>query len=517
MNPSDLGSELFAHGVDQGWRYSPLALATKFSALEEERPRFEPAPHLQAISDAVVDAVWGDGKKFIIISMPPQHGKSTLVTRRTSTWFIGNHPEKRAGLCCYGAEYATEWGRKIRNDFKRHEDILGVSIAEDSKSANVWHTNQDGGLWTAGIGGSITGKPAKLLIVDDPIKNVEEAYSTTYQDGLWDWWQTVALTRTHPDSVILIVMTRWHSKDLVGRILSHEYPGDPEDWRVIHYPAIWESDSPDELGRKNGEGLWSKFSADWLIKNRKKTMDPELWEALYQQQPMNQTGIGRVYKNFDDRLNVSNPYFDPRLPLCWSLDFNVNPMCSVVGQVREELAANAILTNEKLITINILDEICIPNADTQVAVDEFIERYFVLVKSARPVVYLYGDATGGRRDTRSGTNDWEIVKRALTAASIPFRFMVGSTNPPVRSRVNEVNQMLKTPDGVRNLFIAARCGELRTDLKEVGWKKDASGNPLSSLDGGDPKRTHVSDALGYLVHAKSDLKPSGGGRSGAPR
>jgi hypothetical protein len=133
------------------------------------------------------------------------------------------------------------------------------------------------------------------------------------------------------------------------------------------------------------------------------------------------------------------------------------------------------------------------------------------------VVHVHGDATGGRRDTRSGTNDWEIVKRGLTRAGISYRFMVGTKNPSVRERVNDVNFALCSPDGARSLIVDERCKELRTDLKEVGWKKDASGNSLSSLDNGDQRRTHVSDALGYLVHDRNGRAAGGGFAKASPR
>jgi len=203
--------------------------------------------------------------------------------------------------------------------------------------------------------------------------------------------------------------------------------------------------------------------------------------------------------------------------LSWSLDFNVNPMCSIIAQVREEMTSRTILTNEKLITVEVLREICLPHSNTREACAEFVAAYRAIVKGHRSEVWIYGDATANRRDTRGTDSDWEIVFRSLRDESIPFRSFVTKANPLVRSRANSMNHALLTPDGVICLVIDPRCRELRTDLKEVRWKRDAAGNSTSQLDNSDPARTHVSDALGYLIHARFALTGGGGEREGLMR
>lgn len=505
--------ELLELSATVGWRVSPIATALTFSAEEGERPRFETAPHLELISDAIVDAIHGEGKKFLAVSMPPRHGKSTLVTRRVPQWFLANHPEKTVGMCGYGGNFASGWGRVVRNEMRRHATKLGFNLAEDSKRANTWHTDQGGGMWTAGIRGEITGKGADLLIIDDPIKNEQEAFSLVERDGLWEWWQGTALTRTYPHSVVIVVMTRWHTDDFVGRLLSREYPGDPDDWRVIDLPAVWESDEPDAIGRRRGDALWpSKFSADFLLKQRKAKMSEEFWASLYQQQPLNRTGLGAAYHAFEEAAHVRPVTRDERLPLCWSLDFNVNPMSAVLAQVRETLTPLSHLTNEKMIEFEILDEIVLPHSNTPEMCAEFLERRRVLERGRGGQVHVYGDATANRRDTRGADSDWEIVYRFLRDNGVSFKTFVQKTDPLVRNRVNSVNANLRSADGQVRMRIDPRCKELRLDLKEVRWKRDAAGNSTSQLDKGDPKRTHVSDALGYLVHARAGIMAGGGER-----
>lgn len=498
-----------------GWRVSPLATALTFSKEENEAIRFESSPHLSLISDAIVDAVNGDGKQYIIVSMPPRHGKSTLVTRRTPEWFLANYPYLTVGMCGYGADFATEWGRKVRNDLAMHKHRLGFDLAEDSQKKDWWHTDRGGGMWTAGVGGQITGKGADLLVVDDPIKSTEEAYSPAYRDKLWTWWMRDVQSRTYPHSVICIVMTRWHTDDLVGRLLSKKFPGDPNRWRYIEMPAIWGSNVPDEIGRRKGESLWPEhFPVDWLISERKDTIDEEGWQSLYQQQPLNTTGIGVAYHAFSERDNVTEVVRDDSLALAWSLDFNVDPMTAVLGQVRDLVTARSAITGERLTTIEILDELVLPNSNTPQMCQEFDARVRKYARGKNVEIHVYGDATASRRDTRGLESDWDIIFKFLQQRGWNYKNFVTKTDPLVRDRVNSMNAALKSMNGVIRLMIDERCTNLIADLKEVRWKRDKDGNAMATLDKSDKERTHVSDACGYLVCGKLGIRQSGGEMSG---
>lgn len=504
-------AEIVEEVSSYAWRVSPLSTAVAFSAIDGENPRFQSAKHLKIVSDAIVDAVNGTGPKLIIISMPPRHGKSTLVSRWTPEWALSCYPEATVGMCAYGAEFAQAWGRQVRNQIKNHSPATGVNLAEDSKKAAVWHTDEGGMMWSAGVRGAITGRGADLLIIDDPIKNDQEAYSLTERDSLWEWWMTTALTRTYPHSVIIVVMTRWHTDDIVGRLLSTEYPGDPTKWRYIEFPALWDSAKPDIMGRAKGDALWpAMYPAEWLIANRKNGMSEESWLSLFQQKPLNRTGIGACYHNFEEAVNVKEIARDPRLPLIWSLDFNVNPMSAVIAQMREAFGPNSHLTNEKLTTFEVLDEIVLPNSNTPEMCGEFFERYTAMSKGRKPEVHVYGDATASRRDTRGYESDWQIIYNFLDQRQIPYKNFVAGSDPAVRDRVAAMNNALLQPDGVIGLYMTSRCKQLILDLKEVRWKRDKSGNSTSQLDKSDANRTHISDALGYAVEKKFALW--GGGK-----
>lgn len=213
--------------------------------------------------------------------MPPRHGKSELISRYFPAWYLGNFPDRRVMLTSYEAQFASGWGRRAREVLEEYgPGVFGVDVRADSSAANRWDlVGHEGGMITAGVGGPITGRGADLLIIDDPIKNREEALSSVYRERHWEWWRSTARTRLQPGGAVVLVMTRWHEDDLAGRLLAE--PGDR--WREIRLPALaW---GPDELGREEGEALWpSQYDAADLAEIAEES-GSYWWEAMYQQRP----------------------------------------------------------------------------------------------------------------------------------------------------------------------------------------------------------------------------------------
>ncbi len=187
---------------------------------------------------------------------------------------------------------------------------------------------------------------------------------------------------------------------------------------------------------------------------------------------------GQVYHSFDRAGNVGEAPVDPLLPLRWALDFNVDPMCSLVAQVRDGV-------------VHVLDEIVMPRATTPEVCAEFLHRH-----PRHPGgVLIYGDASGSRRQT-TGHSDYEMVKQSLARSGHKqVSYRVPRSNPEVRERVNLVNAMLRPAAGERRLVIHPRCRELILDLEQVAYKP---GSAVIDKEK-DPRRTHLSDALGYLI------------------
>jgi hypothetical protein len=187
---------------------------------------------------------------------------------------------------------------------------------------------------------------------------------------------------------------------------------------------------------------------------------------------------GQVYHAFERGRNVISVAADPVLPLRWALDFNVDPMCSIVAQVKEGV-------------VRVLDEIVMGRASTPEVCSEFLQRY----EGHQAGVYVYGDASGSRRQT-TGSSDFGMVRESMARSSIKcLGYRIPRTNPEVRERVNLMNALLRPAEGESRLFIHARCKELITDLERVSYKP---GSPVIDKEK-DPRRTHLSDALGYLV------------------
>ena len=216
--------------------------------------------------------------------MPPRHGKSELFSHWLPTWFLTRWPTRRVMEACYEADFAASWGRKVRNTIGENGATLGLRLAADSAAASRWELTAGGGMVTAGVGGPFTGKGGDLLLVDDPIKNAEEASSEVYRDKLWDWWKSTAYTRLEPGGTVIVVMTRWHEDDLVGRLLRDQ----EERWEVIRFPAIAEED--DVLGRRPGDALWPARYPASVLRQIEKDVGSYYYAGMYGQRPAPREG-----------------------------------------------------------------------------------------------------------------------------------------------------------------------------------------------------------------------------------
>ena len=248
------------------------------------RGRWYTAPHLALLNDALLDVALGRCDRLMVF-MPPRHGKSEIVSRFTPPWYLSLFPDRQVMLASYEADFAAGWGRRARDVMEDVGHAFHVNVRQDSHAANRWQIDgREGGMVTAGVGGPITGRGADLLIVDDPVKNAEEALSATYREKAWEWWQSTAMTRLEPGGAAVVVQTRWHTDDLAGRLLEHE----PEEWRVISLPAVAEPDDP--LGRDEGAPLWPERYPIEELERIRDSSGNFWWSALYQQRPVPREG-----------------------------------------------------------------------------------------------------------------------------------------------------------------------------------------------------------------------------------
>jgi predicted phage terminase large subunit-like protein len=288
-----------------------LSSPSDFAAYYSPTP-WERTEHQQFIGDAIADAVFAKQVSILLVECPPQHGKSAIVSQWTPAWFLSKYPRRNVAVAAYEAGVAARWGRWVRDTLT---EIGTVAIASDSKARDAWNTADGGGMLTVGVGGPLTSYAIHLLIVDDPFKNAEEADSEVMRAKVWDWFQTVAWTRKQPGTVFVIMHTRWHEDDLVGRILANAEMA--KLVRRVRMPALAEEN--DVLGRRPGEALWpGRFPAnetpDGLL-TTKAILSARWWEALYQQRPTAAEGaeIMRAWWRFYTELPVRWEDFEYRL------------------------------------------------------------------------------------------------------------------------------------------------------------------------------------------------------------
>ncbi len=274
--------------ADTEWLRAPAPFAQRLS-----RGHWRRARHLDYISDRIAEVA--ERPLFLMVNVPPRHGKSELISHWTPVWFLKRFPYKRVILCSYQSGFATEWGGDAKNTFVENEDELGLTIREDTKSKSRWRIKgYGGGMVATGIGGPLTGKGGDLLIIDDPIKSYREALSATYRENIKQWYRSTLRTRLQPGGSIVILMTRWHEDDLCGWLLnSAEEEGLPaDDWEVINLKALAEPtpDEPDPLGRKEGEALWPEMYDTPELLKLKGAVGTYWWDAEYQGTPRPEGG-----------------------------------------------------------------------------------------------------------------------------------------------------------------------------------------------------------------------------------
>lgn len=300
-------------------------------------PWWKPAPLHELICKELEDVYQyiesngEEGTQALIIEVPPQHGKSTIVSRIFPSWVIGKQPDTRIMLATYSAEFSTDHSTEVRAiiQSKKFAALFGdksgtiepVELSSDSFAKGNWSlaAPHRGGMLAVGIEGGVTGRPARLAIIDDPFKNREEANSPVERKKRLQWMTSSVVARIKKGTAVVLIHTRWHREDLIGEMIKAEMK-DPKalKWKVVSLPAIpLEVDDysvtqedqdkaklaglfrpkSDPLGRLPGTwaSLWPEEFPEYLLKQLKATFEAsgnlEDWYSLYQQQPRPSDGV----------------------------------------------------------------------------------------------------------------------------------------------------------------------------------------------------------------------------------
>lgn len=298
--------------------------------------------HTKLIADELQKIADGE-QRYIIIEMPPRHGKSMTVSETFPSYYLAKNPNKRVITTAYSDGLARKFGRANRNKFAEFSNqLFDVDIAYDNGSVNDWSVHQkSGGMISTGIGGSITGQGADLMIIDDPHKNAKEAASKTMRDFVWDEWESTLSTRLHQGASVIVIMTRWNEDDFVGRLIKQ----DPDKWVRLRLPAIAEEEG-DLIGREIGQALCAELGYDeeWA-KAKKKEVGSRTWASLYQQRPS--PASGNIFKRDWFKYYKTAPHRYDRIVTSWDFTFkDTDSSDFVVGQVWQKSGADYYLLDQ---------------------------------------------------------------------------------------------------------------------------------------------------------------------------
>ena len=309
-------SEAFACLVAPSPSQRGLGERNLLSFTRHTLPSFAPAPFHLAYYEVLTRFAMGEIKK-LMITMPPQHGKSEGATRRLPAFVLGQDPDKRIAIVSYNAIKARKFNRELQRimDDDRYYELFPqtllagqASYQEQGRRSRNYARNSDeceivgyqGSFKTIGVGGSLTGEPVDMLIMDDLYKDASSAWSPVIRQNVADWYDTVASTRLHNDSQQLLVFTRWHMEDLAGRLLEQEGVYDPienpQGWLLVSFPAIQNRPPSEQDPRAEGEPLWpERHNLEKLLEIKGRS--PTVFESLYQQNP--QPSQGLMYEEFN--------------------------------------------------------------------------------------------------------------------------------------------------------------------------------------------------------------------------
>ncbi len=245
-------------------------------------PGFIEGDHHRLIADKLTRVAKGELKR-LIVNMPPRHTKSEFASIYFPSWMMGLKPDLKIMQTTHTADLSINFGRKVRNlmDTDEYKGIFPeASLAADSKSAGKWQTGGGGEYFAAGVGGAIAGRGADLLIIDDP-HSEQDAMSLPLLDSCYEWYTSGPRQRLQPGGTIVIVMTRWSTADLTGRLLSRQTENNADQWEVVELPAVFED---------SGNVLWPEFWKREELDAVKASIPVSKWNAQYQQNPTSEEG-----------------------------------------------------------------------------------------------------------------------------------------------------------------------------------------------------------------------------------
>ena len=242
-------------------------------------PDFVEGSHHRHIADKFNKLATGEIKR-LIVNMPPRHTKSEFASYLLPSWMVGREPKLKIIQTTHNSELAVRFGRKAKHliDSQDYQKIFKTTLQEDSKAAGRWETAQGGEYFAAGVGSAITGRGADLLIIDDP-HSEQDALSPDALERAYEWYTSGPRQRLQPGGKIVLVMTRWSTKDLTAKLIANQKEAKSDQWHVVEFPALMDHGP-----------VWPEYWSKDELEKVKATLPVGKWNAQWMQQPTSEEG-----------------------------------------------------------------------------------------------------------------------------------------------------------------------------------------------------------------------------------
>lgn len=465
--------------------------------VEYVKPAYEANWHHELLCAYLDRFVRGEIPRLMVF-MPPQHGKSELVSRCLPAFILGRNPAEKIVLASYSANLANSFNRdcqRIIEDLPYKDIFPKTKIGGDRDDKGKWKRTDDlfetvgfgGFLKTVGVGGSLTGTPADVAIIDDPVKDAIEAMSPTYQERNWNWYTDVLSTRLHNNSRVLITQTRWDVNDLSGRIIKQMEEGG-ETWEVLLLPAIKTGESHPEDPREEGDALWpERHSKEKLLNVRRKSI--RTYEALYQQNPKPVQAGGEFWAAFSTLKHVAPTPYDSKTTIHISLDNNVSPYvtCSVWQVAGKEIRQIHEIPAKA------------PN-NNAVKAALLLAKYLDRLKY-ESIVYIYGDPSASARSTvdANSASFYDKFIEVLKQSGYKIISRVKKSMPEIAMSANFINEIYENDLLGFSIRIDPSCTVSIEDYYSV--KHDKEGK-MQKTKVKDPSTGVTYEQYGHFSDAK---------------
>lgn len=478
-----------------------LARRNLLDFVQYVRPNYDANWHHVLLCEYLDRFIRGEIKRLMVF-MPPQHGKSELVSRCLPAFLLGRNPRTKIVLASYSAHLSSSFNRdcqRIIDDTEYREVFPETRIGADGETSGKWVRTTElfevvkygGFLKTVGVGGSLTGTPADFAIIDDPVKDAIEAMSPTYQERNWNWYTDVLSTRLHNDSRVLVTQTRWDVNDLSGRILKQMEEGG-EQWEVLMLPAVKTGYTHAQDPRQDGEALWpERHNLEKLLNVRRKSI--RTYEALYQQNPKPVQAGGEFWSGFSTLKHVRFALYDRETTIHISLDNNVSPYvtCSV-WQIKGK-------------EIRQIHEIPAKSPNNNAVKAALLLAKYLEKVGHQSLIYVYGDPSASAKSTvdANSASFFDKYIEVLKQSGLKVVSRVKKSMPEIAMSANFINEIYESEILGFSIVIDPGCVVSIEDYYSVKHDKEGKMQKTKVKDASTgvtyEPYGHFSDAKRYFL------------------